>query len=93
MKNRVINRLTILSDLVLINLAFWLAYVARYDWEWLRPVSFSEPYSDYLGQQLLLTVLLASYLLLHRRLAAAARRILAGGGGAGRHSDGRGHHA
>jgi exopolysaccharide biosynthesis polyprenyl glycosylphosphotransferase len=59
MKNRVIHRLTILTDLVLINLGFYLAYVARYEWEWLRPVSFTEPYSDYLGQQLLLTVLLA----------------------------------
>jgi exopolysaccharide biosynthesis polyprenyl glycosylphosphotransferase len=59
MKNRVINRLTILTDLVLINLGFYLAYVARYEWEWLRPVSFSEPYTDYLGQQFLLTILLA----------------------------------
>lgn len=59
MKNRVINRLTILTDLVLINLGFFLAYVARYEWEWLRPVSFSEPYTDYLGQQVLLTILLA----------------------------------
>lgn len=59
MKNRVIHRLTILLDLVLINLGFYLAYVARYEWEWLRPVTFSEPYRDYLGQQALLTVLLA----------------------------------
>lgn len=59
MKNRIINRLTILTDLVLINLGFFLAYAARYQRQWLRPVSFSEPYSDYLGQQLLLTILLA----------------------------------
>ena len=58
MKNRVINRLTILTDLVLINLGFLLAYLARYEWQWLRPVTFSEPYSDYLGQQLLLTFML-----------------------------------
>lgn len=59
MKNRVINRLTILTDLVLINLGFLLAFLARYEWEWLRPVTFYEPYGDYLSQQLLLTILLA----------------------------------
>jgi exopolysaccharide biosynthesis polyprenyl glycosylphosphotransferase len=59
MKNRVVNGVTIVTDLILINLGFAIAYVARYVWQWLRPVIFAEPYSDYLGQQLVLTVLLA----------------------------------
>lgn len=57
-KNRVIHWATIATDIVLINLAFILAYIARYDWQWFRPVLFYEPYSDYLGQQLILTVIL-----------------------------------
>ena len=59
MRTRAVQWATIASDLILINLAFALAYVARYVWQWLRPVAFFEPYSDYLGQQLVLTVLLA----------------------------------
>ncbi|MEZ4515447.1 MAG: hypothetical protein R3C44_00940 [Chloroflexota bacterium] len=59
MRNRTIYYLTILTDLILINLAFMLAYVVRYEWEWLRPVSFYDPYRDYLGQQFMLTILLA----------------------------------
>lgn len=59
MRNRTITRLTVLSDLILINLAFAMAYVVRYEWEWLRPVTFYEPYVDYLGQQAVLTILLA----------------------------------
>lgn len=58
MKNQTVRYLTILTDLVLINLAFVLAYVARYQWQWLLPVTFPEPYSGYLGQQLVLTLLL-----------------------------------
>ena len=58
-KSRVIHWVTILTDLLLINVAFWMAYVARYVWQWLRPVLFLEPYRDYLGQQLVLTILLA----------------------------------
>ncbi len=58
MKNRTVRILTILTDLILINLAFILAYVARYQWEWLLPVTYPEPYPDYLGQQLVLTLLL-----------------------------------
>lgn len=58
MKNRVIHWTTIVTDIVFINLAFAMAYVVRYVWQWLRPVQFFEPYSDYLGQQIILTVLL-----------------------------------
>jgi len=59
MRSRVIHWITIVTDLLLINVAFWMAYVARYEWQWLRPVLYLEPYRDYLGQQLVLTVLLA----------------------------------
>ena len=59
MKTNVIHWVTIVTDLVLINLAFVMAYVVRYVWQWLRPVLYLEPYRDYLGQQLVLTVLLA----------------------------------
>ncbi len=58
MKNQTVRTITILTDLILINLAFALAYVARYEWEWLLPVVYPEPYRDYLGQQLVLTILL-----------------------------------
>lgn len=59
MKTQIIHWTTIVTDLILINLAFLMAYVARYVWQWFRPVLFLEPYRDYLGQQLVLTVLLA----------------------------------
>lgn len=58
MRHETVRYITIITDLLLINLAFALAYVARYEWQWLRPVIYQEPYSSYLGQQLLLTVLL-----------------------------------
>lgn len=58
MKNQTVRYLTILTDLILINMAFALAYVARYVWEWLLPVVYPEPYGGYLGQQLVLTLLL-----------------------------------
>ena len=59
MRSKVIHWITIVTDLLLINLAFWTAYLARYVWQWLRPVLYLEPYRDYLGQQLVLTILLA----------------------------------
>ena len=31
MRSRVIHWITIITDLLLINVAFWMAYVARYD--------------------------------------------------------------
>lgn len=58
MRNQTVRYLTMVTDLLLINLAFALAYVARYKLQWLRPVVYQEPYSAYLGQQLLLTLLL-----------------------------------
>lgn len=58
MKSRTVRTWTIITDLILINLAFIFAYVVRYRWQWLRPVLFDEPYTDYLGQQIVLTFLL-----------------------------------
>ena len=58
MKHETVRAWTILTDLILINLAFVTAYVARYQWQWLRPVVFEEPYGGYVSQQLLLIVLL-----------------------------------
>ena len=58
MKNQTVRYITIVMDLILINLAFVLAYVARYVWQWLLPVVFPEPYIGYVGQQIILTLLL-----------------------------------
>ena len=56
--SRTVRNLTILSDLVLINLAFAFAYVARYEFQWLLPTTDIVPYAAYIGQQILLTILL-----------------------------------
>jgi exopolysaccharide biosynthesis polyprenyl glycosylphosphotransferase len=64
MKKRRIRFLTILTDLVLINLAFMVAYLARYQWQLFLavPEQFYEPYSRYLSQQLILNgLLIATY--------------------------------
>ncbi len=60
MRNRRIRFVTILTDVVLINLGFLVAYIARYRWQWFLPVpqQFFEPYGRYLGQQIVLNVLL-----------------------------------
>ena len=58
MSHQRIRLATILSDLLLFNGGFALAYVIRYQWQWLRPITFLEPFSDYLGQLLLLNILL-----------------------------------
>jgi len=58
MRNNRVRYLTVAIDLLLINLAFAFAYVVRYEWQWLRPVVFNEPYSQYLDQQIILNVLL-----------------------------------
>ncbi|UCC54874.1 MAG: sugar transferase [Anaerolineaceae bacterium] len=58
MKSRTVRYLTVATDLILMNLAFVLAYAARYRWEWLLPVVYPEPYTGYLGQQFVLTLLL-----------------------------------
>ena len=56
--HQIVRNLTILTDLILITLAFAFAYVVRYDFQWLLPTAIRVPYSDYLSQQLLLTGLL-----------------------------------
>jgi exopolysaccharide biosynthesis polyprenyl glycosylphosphotransferase len=53
-----IRNLTILTDLLLINLGFALAYVARYIFQWFLPTTFIVPYQEYLSQQLLLNLIL-----------------------------------
>lgn len=60
MRNRRIRIFTILADLILINLGFLVAYIARYRWQWFLPVpeQFFEPYGRYLGQQIILNLLL-----------------------------------
>ena len=58
MKPRVVQWVTIASDLLLVNLGFALAYVARYVWQLFLEVTAYAPYSAYLGQQLVLNVLL-----------------------------------
>lgn len=56
--HRTIRNLTVISDLILITLAFMFAYVARYQFQWLLPTTVIVPYQEYLGQQLLLTIML-----------------------------------
>ncbi|VAW38959.1 Undecaprenyl-phosphate galactosephosphotransferase [hydrothermal vent metagenome] len=60
MSHQRIRIATILSDLLLINAGFALAYVIRYRWQWLLPVDerFFEPYSRYFSQQIVLNILL-----------------------------------
>jgi exopolysaccharide biosynthesis polyprenyl glycosylphosphotransferase len=59
MNRRPVRHVTVISDLVLMNLAFAFAYVVRYRFEWLLEATSYEPYSSYVGQQILLTLLLA----------------------------------
>lgn len=58
MSKRKIRNITIIGDIILINVAFALAYLIRYDWQWFRPVVFYEPYSAYLQQQFVLAGLM-----------------------------------
>lgn len=58
MNNNSIRRFTIFADILLINLAFVMAYIARYQLQWLRETSSYDPYSHYIGQQIMLTLLL-----------------------------------
>ncbi len=58
MTRRSIRNWTIVTDLILINLAFVAAYVVRYQFEWLAETTFEDPYSIYIPQQILLTGLL-----------------------------------
>jgi len=56
--HRTVRNITIITDLILISLAFIFAYVARYEFQWLLPTTVIVPYQEYLGQQLLLTIVL-----------------------------------
>jgi FlaA1/EpsC-like NDP-sugar epimerase len=56
-KNRVYY-ITIAVDIALINLAFGLSYLARYEWQWLREVIAPATYAEYFPQQILLNILL-----------------------------------
>ncbi|MBE2199432.1 MAG: sugar transferase [Anaerolinea sp.] len=58
MTRRTIRNLTIITDLVLMNIAFALAYVVRYRFEWLLETTYADPYSNYWSQQFLLNILL-----------------------------------
>jgi exopolysaccharide biosynthesis polyprenyl glycosylphosphotransferase len=58
MTRRSVRNWTIVTDLILINLAFALAYVVRYEFEWIQEATFNEPYSIYVSQQIILTFLL-----------------------------------
>jgi len=53
-----IRNITIITDLILINIGFALAYIARYVFQWFLPTTFIVPYQDYLSQQVLLNLLL-----------------------------------
>ncbi len=55
---RRVRNITIAVDILLINVAFYIAYVARYRYQWLLPVTDIVPYREYFGQQLLLALLL-----------------------------------
>ncbi len=59
MNRRNVRNWTVITDIILINLAFAFAYVVRYDFQWLLPEPIRVPYSRYIGQQLLLTALLS----------------------------------
>ncbi|MGC8837737.1 MAG: undecaprenyl-phosphate glucose phosphotransferase [Anaerolineae bacterium] len=61
---RLITWITVVTDAILINLAFALAYWVRYDLQWFRPVDevYYTPYWTYIPISLALTgILLASY--------------------------------
>ena len=58
--HRTVRNVTIILDLILINLGFLLAYFARYEWQWLREVDvqYNHSYQLYAWQQLLLNLFL-----------------------------------
>jgi exopolysaccharide biosynthesis polyprenyl glycosylphosphotransferase len=55
---RTVRNLTIISDLILIGLAFYLAYFVRYELRWFAEDTIYVPPEDYATQLILLTVLL-----------------------------------
>jgi len=58
LSRRAVRNLTIITDLILINLGFILAYVVRYEFQWFATTTIPVPLGDYFGQMFLLTVLL-----------------------------------
>lgn len=55
---RKIRNLTIISDLLLIAIAFYLAYFVRYDLQWFAEDTIVVPFGEYAGQLILLAILL-----------------------------------
>ncbi|MGB3713077.1 MAG: sugar transferase [Candidatus Promineifilaceae bacterium] len=53
-----VRNATIITDLLLISLGYFVAYLVRYEFQWLLPTTDIVPYGDYIGQQVLLTFLL-----------------------------------
>jgi FlaA1/EpsC-like NDP-sugar epimerase len=53
-----IRNLTIIIDILLVNVGFGLAYLARYVFQWFLPTTFIVPYEEYISQQILLNLLL-----------------------------------
>jgi len=64
--HRTIRTLTIISDLILISMAFAFAYVVRYEFQWLQLTTIHVRYEDYIGQQILLTALLVAAFIQNR---------------------------
>jgi exopolysaccharide biosynthesis polyprenyl glycosylphosphotransferase len=60
MNKRAVRYITVITDLILINLAFAFSYVVRYEFQWLLETTSFDPYENYVGQQILLTLLLAA---------------------------------
>ncbi len=56
--HRAVRNITIITDLLLMTIAFGFAYVARYEFQWLLPTTVIVPYQEYIGQQFLLTGIL-----------------------------------
>ncbi len=56
MKQKSIRYVTIMADIIFINLAFVFAYVVRYEWQWLYavPENFYVPIADYVDQLVVL---------------------------------------
>ncbi|MCL4870196.1 MAG: sugar transferase [Anaerolineae bacterium] len=55
---RTIRTFTILSDILLINLAFAWAYVVRYELQWFLPIQSKDPYAAFIVQQVVLNLIL-----------------------------------
>lgn len=50
-----------LSDVVLINVAFVLGYVMRYEWQWFRDIVFSASLADYVPIQVLFNLAMLAF--------------------------------